>query len=81
MKELSGAGKEARPTSVCLKAKVTDSDEATGQDVKEKSPDEVGCGEGKRPAQVVAPAVATAKRHLTILVGHAALVADSNRWV
>jgi hypothetical protein len=78
MKELPRASKEASATGVCLKAEVTDSDEATGQDVKQESPDEVRGRKCERSAQVVAPAVAVAKRHLTAFVGHEAFVADGD---
>jgi hypothetical protein len=78
MKELPGAGKETSPTSICLKAKVTDSDEAMGQHVKEESPDEVGGREGERPAQIVAPSVAITKGDLTVFVSNETFVADGD---
>lgn len=78
MKELPRVAQEASPTGVCLKTKVADSDEAAGQDVKQESLDEVRAWESERCAAVVAPAVAVAKRHLTVFVGHEPFVADGD---
>jgi hypothetical protein len=76
--ELPGAGQEASPADVCLKTEVADADEAMWQDVKQEAADEVWCGQGERPARVVAPAVAVAKGDLAVLVGQDALVADGD---
>ena len=78
MKELPCAGKEASPTRVRLKAEVTDSDEATGQGVKQESPDEVWGRKSERSAQVATPAIAVEKRHLTAFVCNEAFVADGD---